>query len=38
LLSLNDPVLKALLDAPESKVPETAKEAAAVEEGQEAAI
>ena len=37
LRSLNDPVLKALLDAPKSKVPETAEEFAAVKGEQEAA-
>lgn len=36
LRSLNDPVLKALLEAPESRTPETAEEAAAVKEGREA--
>jgi len=36
LRSLGDPVLKALLEAPESNVPETADEAAAVRKGREA--
>ncbi len=35
LRSLNDPVLRALLEAPESELPETAEEAAAVREGRE---
>jgi hypothetical protein len=36
LRSLGDPVLKALLEAPESDRPETPEEAAAVKEGREA--